>query len=200
MKVYVIVCSESLKLYVGQHKHEDLGKYLSKKFFDAHRYLGKRSHLYAAMRKYSRDSWSIHPLVSGIETRAELDVTEKHYIQVLKAQHPEVGYNICDGGEGHTGPAWNKGRPNPAMIGNRLGALVRRSPEGEARRMAVVLGSKRTPEQRAKMSAAQMGNKKCLGRKLTPDHLAKLTASRTPEGYMRVAAAKKKWWAEHRNQ
>ena len=104
MFIYVIVCNESLKLYVGQHKKEDLGKYLSQKFFDANRYSGKRSHLYAAMRKHPRDSWSIHPLVSGIETRAELDELEKHFIRVLKTQHPDVGYNICDGGEGFTGP------------------------------------------------------------------------------------------------
>ena len=32
MFVYVIVNNESLKIYIGQHKGDDLGKYLSKKF------------------------------------------------------------------------------------------------------------------------------------------------------------------------
>ena len=104
MFIYVIVCSETLKLYVGQHKQNDLGKYLSKKFWDARHATTKRSHLYNAMRKHPRASWSIHPLVFGVETRAELDVLEKHFIRVLKTQHPDVGYNICAGGEGFTGP------------------------------------------------------------------------------------------------
>jgi hypothetical protein len=104
MFIYVIVCDESLKLYVGQHKGEDLGKYLSRKFWDAnHHTSGKRSHLYAAMRKYPRECWSIHPLVSDVGTRNELDILERHYIKVLKCQHPRIGYNICDGGEGFTG-------------------------------------------------------------------------------------------------
>src|ERR1700676_2348923 len=105
MVIYVIVCSETLKLYVGQHNREDdLKDYFSKKFYDAHRKSGTRSHLFNAMKKYPRDSWSIHPLVSGIETKKELDETEQLLIYALKAQHPDVGYNICDGGEGFTGP------------------------------------------------------------------------------------------------
>jgi len=55
------------------------------------------------MRKHPRETWSIHPLVSGIQTRAELDETEKLLIYALKAQHPDIGYNLCDGGEGFSG-------------------------------------------------------------------------------------------------
>lgn len=102
MFVYVIVCSESGKLYIGQHKGNNLQKYLQTKFSDA-RQEGRsegRSHLYRAMRKHPRETWSIWPLVSGIESKSEMDELEKHFIHVLKAQHPDVGYNICDGGEG----------------------------------------------------------------------------------------------------
>ena len=104
MFIYVLVCKESLKLYVGQHKGESLQRYLQQKDWQAHHYSGKRSHLYAAMRKHPRETWSIWPLVSNVQTRAELDELEKHFIRVLKTQHPDVGYNICDGGEGFTGP------------------------------------------------------------------------------------------------
>ena len=104
MFVYVIVCSETLKIYVGQHKHNDLGKYLSRKFWDAnHHTPGTRSYLYNAMRKHPRDSWSIHHLVSGVESKPELDELERHYIRALKVQHPDVGYNICAGGGGTVG-------------------------------------------------------------------------------------------------
>lgn len=104
MFVYTIVNSESLKLYVGQHKGDNLRKYMQTKFSNAKRNSGTRSHLFAAMRKYPRGSWSIHPLVSGIESKVELDELERHYIRVLKCQHPDIGYNICDGGEGNASP------------------------------------------------------------------------------------------------
>lgn len=105
MFIYVIVNSETLKIYVGQHKGPSLQWYLARKFYDAnHHTSGTRSHLYAAMRRDRRELWSIHSLISGIETRKELDELEKHFIRVLKTQHPDVGYNICDGGEGFTGP------------------------------------------------------------------------------------------------
>jgi hypothetical protein len=118
MFIYVIVNSETLKIYVGQHKGESLTRYLQQKWWDAHYYSGKRSHLYAAMRKYPKEFWSIHPLVSGVETRAELDEIEKHYIKVLKTQHPDVGYNICDGGEGFSGPHSEEAK-------QKLGSIVR---------------------------------------------------------------------------
>jgi hypothetical protein len=139
MFIYVIVCRESLKLYIGQHKGQDLGKYLSKKFYDATRCSGGRSYLYAAMRKHPRKTWSIWPLVSGIEDRAELNALEQHYIRVLKSQHEDVGYNICRGGEGFTGPHQPK----------TLDAI--------AGKMAAFLGSNRSSEwrerQRQRMKA-----------------------------------------------
>ena len=61
MFIYVLVCKESLKLYVGQHKGESLQRYLQQKDWQAHHYSGKRSHLYAAMRKHPRETWSIWP-------------------------------------------------------------------------------------------------------------------------------------------
>lgn len=140
MFVYVIVCSETLKIYIGQHKGPDLGKYLSKKWYDAHRY-SHRSHLYAAMRKRSRDSWSIHPLVSGIENKKELDETEQLLIYALKAQHPDVGYNICDGGEGFRGP---------------------QSPEAKAKIVAALTGRPVSAETRAKIGSSQPRSEKQL--------------------------------------
>ena len=53
------------------------------------------------MRKHSnRSVWSIHALRSDIQTRGELDQTEREFIGFLRAQNPEYGYNICEGGEG----------------------------------------------------------------------------------------------------
>jgi hypothetical protein len=103
MFVYVIVCRESLKLYVGQHKGSNLRKYLQTKLSDAKNRSEVHSHLFCAMRKYPRESWGIWPLISDLQTRDEVDYWERFYIKVLKAQHPDVGYNICRGGEGGSG-------------------------------------------------------------------------------------------------
>lgn len=103
MFIYVIVNSESEKLYIGQHKGSNLQTYLNQKWYEAHKHISRGSHLYTAMRKYPRETWAIYPLISGIETKAELDEWEQLLIYATKSQHPEIGYNICDGGEGFTG-------------------------------------------------------------------------------------------------
>src|SRR5579864_1810050 len=104
MFIYVIVCSETLKIYIGQHKGINLNWYLTRKFWDAnHHTSGSRSRIYASMRKHPRDSWSIHPLLSDLQTREECDYWEKWFIKVLHARHPDVGYNIAVGGDGGVG-------------------------------------------------------------------------------------------------
>jgi hypothetical protein len=187
MVVYTIVNSETLKIYIGQHNREDdLGKYFSKKFYDAQRKSGKRSHIYAAMRKYSRDKWSIHPLISGIADKKELDETEQLLIYALNAQHPDVGYNICDGGEGFTGPqspeakakisAALTGRPVSAETRAKIGASQPRS----AAQLAAIdrTGKPHTPETIAKM----MGNQNCLGRVNSEETLVKMRESAKMRG------------------
>ena len=155
MFVYVIVCTESLKLYIGQHKGTDLGKYLSKKFYDANRHSGKRSHLYAAMRKYPRDTWGIHALVSDLKTKEECDELERHYIKVLKTQHPDVGYNICDGGEGFTGAH----TPETLAKIDEKRAAYWEKPEGHERISRQMTERWEIPEFRNKVTALSRGRK-----------------------------------------
>jgi NUMOD3 motif len=161
MFIYVIVCDESLKLYVGQHQGADLRKYLSKKFFDAFRYTRGNSHLFNAMRKHPRDSWSIHPLISGIESKAELDEQERLLIYALKTQHPDVGYNICDGGEGRNGPmsedAKRKISENHKQNSSRWHRSHRRSPEEMKIWRDKVTGQKRTVEQAQRIAEGRRG-------------------------------------------
>src|ERR1035437_7642037 len=104
MFIYAIVNSETLKIYIGQHKGQTLQKYLQTKLSDAKQGRGGNSHLFASMRLHSKEAWSIHPLISDLQTREECDYWERWLIKALNTQHPEVGYNICRGGEGNTGP------------------------------------------------------------------------------------------------
>ena len=105
MFIYLIVNHETEKYYVGQHKGENLKQYLQKKLWDAKRKRNGNSCLYNSMRKHPFPHlWSIHALRSDIQNKTELDETERDFIRFLRSQDPEYGYNICRGGEGHTGP------------------------------------------------------------------------------------------------
>jgi hypothetical protein len=104
MYIYLIVNHVTGKYYVGQHKGINLKKYLQKKFWAAKHQLYGSSHLFNSMRKHPKEAWSIHALLSDVQTKIELDQYERDFITFLKSQDPEYGYNICRGGEGFTGP------------------------------------------------------------------------------------------------
>src|SRR5208282_5363731 len=171
MYIYLIVNHITGKYYVGQHKGEDLKRYFQKKFSAARHACGS-SHLFNSMRKHPLPcDWSIHALLSDIQTRPELDAYEKDFIAFLHSQDPEYGYNICRGGEGFTGPHtehWKelmrvrmKGRTfTPEAI-----ARMKASPKTEAQlanlnRKGFLKHSKKrkvSPEGRAKLSVAHIG-------------------------------------------
>ena len=89
----------------GQHKGNNLRRYLQQKFNHARTGVSECSLLFRSMRKHlNPNAWSIHALRSDIQTRGELDEAEKDFIKFLRSQDPEYGYNICRGGEGFTGP------------------------------------------------------------------------------------------------
>lgn len=196
MVIYVIVCSENLKIYVGQHKREDdLLHYMQQKMYEARKYLSRRSHLYAAMRKYPRDSWSIHPLVSGIEDKKELDETEQLLIYALKSQHPDIGYNICDGGEGFRGPhseeTKRKISEEHKQSSSRWHKPHGRTPEALESWRAKVVGQKRTAEQTERISFARKG-------KGTGDRNANHRDGLSEEHKRKIGEANRKTWTPER--
>jgi hypothetical protein len=160
--IYLIVNRITGKYYVGQHKGNNLRKYLQQKLSQAVYELkrkghGRGSHLFASMRKHPKEAWSIHALLSGIKTRAELDQKEKDFISFLRSQDPQYGYNICRGGEGFTGPC---------------------SEEHKRKISLALTGRKHTPEAIAKMrqvpkTAAQLACLDQTGVKRSPETITK---------------------------
>ena len=122
MFIYLIVNHTTGKYYVGQHKGNNLRKYLQTKLSDAFKNRGGSSHLFASMRKHGREAFTIHALLSDIHTKPELDAYERDFITFLKSQDPEYGYNICRGGEGFTGPHTDETKRMCGEFG-RLGGL-----------------------------------------------------------------------------
>ena len=97
MLVYKVVNNANDKVYVGattltldQRKAEHFKKFRSK----------SRNHpFYQALHEIGWDNfnWKVVEIFSDRDT---LMAAEKYYIATLKANNPECGYNIADGGDG----------------------------------------------------------------------------------------------------
>jgi hypothetical protein len=131
------------------------------------------------MCKYPKDVWEIHPLVSDIQTKEELDKQEKYFIGLLSSRNHEIGYNICKGGEGFTGPHTEEWKKNHSA--KMKGRVF--SPESIARMKA------------APKSVAQLNN---LKRAKDPDVIAKRIERYVtdPTYRLKISEASKKMWAK----
>lgn len=206
MFVYVIVNDVNLKIYVGKTTLSNLQQYLQQKFYEAGKLLGGRSHLYAAIRKHGREHFHIYPLFEGV-TNEEICKHEKLLIKTLNSRNPDVGYNICRGGEGFTGPhteEWKR-KARERMLGNKYSLGYHPSEATRQKIGAVHIGNKYalgkhpSMETRAKISEALKGKNKgkapwSAGKKMPPEFGAKISASLkghpiSPETRVKIAAA-----------
>jgi GIY-YIG catalytic domain len=155
MYVYVIVNSETLKIYIGQHKGKNLRQYLQQKQHEARSYLKRRSRLYASMRKHPKEIWSIHPLIADLQTREECDYWERLLIKTLNTQHSDVGYNICRGGEGFTGPHTEAWKQEQSQRSKNWHASLSEEERQEQNRKIGAAQPPKTPEQLAMLADAR---------------------------------------------
>ena len=183
MFIYVITNTATGKIYIGQHKKDNLKKYLQTKLSDASKHRGGQSRLFNSMRKHPREVWSIEPLFEGIETREELDRLETLLITLYDTRNPEVGYNICKGGEGFTGKHSEESRQRMRDNSARPWAGKKRSPESMAkaadtrRKNGYTYDHLYTPEAKANQVAsrkAKGGYKERVGCKNTPETIEKM--------------------------
>jgi len=180
--IYLIVNHITGKYYVGQHKGPDLQRYLRYKFSDARNYRGS-SYLFNSMKKHPLPcDWTIHALLSDVQTKAELDQHERDFIAFLKSQDPEFGYNICRGGEGFTGTfsAESKAKMSASHKGHPTTSETRRKiseAHKENFNQGFVSGKQgwvTPPETRAKQSVSNKGKHDLLK---SPEIVAKRIAA-----------------------
>lgn len=173
MHIYVITNLVTGKTYIGQHKRSNLKQYLQKKFYHSRNQKTGSSYLFNAMRKYpNQDDWSIESLMEA-DTKIELDRLERLFIGLYDTRNPEVGYNICRGGEGFTGKHTDEWKKNhSAMMKGHPTSL-----ETRAKIIAANTGRKQSAATCARISAVQLG-------KVTPEETkAKMAVSHIGKKY-----------------
>jgi group I intron endonuclease len=177
MFVYVIVNDVNLKIYVGKTINKNLEQYLQQKFSEAKRGISARSNLYAAIRKYGREHFHISSLFEG-QTDKEISEHEILLIKALACRNSEVGYNICEGGQGHRSKgqtAWNKGKPASEECRRKL-KIAR------AKRLSSGMRGKRLSEEhRRKLLAAITGRSvsEATRRKLSESNKGQIRSDET---------------------
>jgi hypothetical protein len=102
MWVYLITCLATGKYYVGQHKGDNLQRYLVTKFNCAKKKPTCKCYLYNAVRKYGGGAFIIEPLVKA-GSKDELNRLETLWIIALNSTNDQLGMNLTFGGEGTWG-------------------------------------------------------------------------------------------------
>lgn len=108
MHIYCITNLVNGKIYVGQHKGDDLAKYLRRKRNDK-----SCSRIYGAINKYGLENFRIQSLVRPID-KQQMDALEEFFIRTLDSQKRNIGYNIAAGGEGGNVVEWTEERRKAA--------------------------------------------------------------------------------------
>lgn len=103
--IYQITNKQDGKIYIGKSKTTVQGRWHGH-LRDYQKYIQQdktSSKLYNAIRKYGIDSFTVEQIDSC--SYEELDERERYWIAKLTSRNPNIGYNICRGGEcGPGGP------------------------------------------------------------------------------------------------
>ena len=122
---------------------------------------------YRAIQKYGWDNIKHEILYSDL-TKEDAEQKEIELIAYYKSNNPEFGYNVSAGGEGFLScEPWNKG----GHIYEETKEKLRRAN----------LGKKHSEKSRKKMSESRRGNQNAKGYKFTVEQRARLSAAQSGE-------------------
>jgi group I intron endonuclease len=167
--VHVVVYKATNKIngkaYVGQtvlSLRERMGDHRRKAFVH-----GSRSHFHAAIRKYGFDAFEWRTL-ERVLFREALNATERFWIKKLNTANPNHGYNNTNGGDSFEFTADVRRKIGEAGRG------IKRSEAFKENLRKVVSGSGNPFYGKRHTEEAKEKNRKAhLGKKLTPEHIAK---------------------------
>jgi len=154
MFVYIIVNDVNDKIYIGKTQGPCLSRYLKQKIHDVKKGWNGVSYLYNAMKHYGSEHFHIHPLISTLATNEELCFWERVLIAQYDSQNPDIGYNICRGGEGRSGPLSleAKAKFKEGMMKTWT------DPEKRTKRLKAMKIAQSNPERRAEISRQSKKN------------------------------------------
>ena len=121
-------------------------------------YFGSGVWIKHLISKYGRENF-IRETLCECSSQEELNKQEKHWIKVLDSQNPSIGYNIADGGNGHT----SKRRQNYSAMSEDQKSKIRDTMISRGTSVGKnngFHGKNHTQEIKDKISNFQLGRKK----------------------------------------
>jgi group I intron endonuclease len=142
--IYKITCHETGKFYIGK-TCQSLSQRWSNHVSEAK--YGADTHFKRAIRTYGRDKFTPEEIAWAADND-KANWLERHFIQFLDSNNPEVGYNSTPGGDGIS-----KHSPETMQKLIKAGRALRHKPETKEKIRATLLGRKRPEEVCRKISA-----------------------------------------------
>lgn len=195
MYVYLIQNVVNGKCYVGQTVQK-LKRYFDYNVRCALNGRDYKPALYAAIRKYGKESFTIRAISTCAE-KDEMDKAEKAYIVFFGTRSRKLGYNLTDGGDGTVGAErtdeW-KANISKGLVGKTWSA------ERKAASSAARKGKVLTEEHKIKIGQGVKGQKKPPQwiEKLKARNAARKGEKKSLEFKARVSEGLKLRWAKKR--
>jgi group I intron endonuclease len=170
--VYCHTHVASGRRYVGLTKKTMLARWNQHVYCAGNRAKGKRSHFWAAIRKYGKDAFS-HEVLEVCGTLESGNAAEERLIEELDTRNPAKGFNITRGGSHHPSlerkNPWDRPEFREKMI--MVNAQTMSRPEVRRKIGDAARGRVFSAETRRKISENNVG--KTIG----PEAAAKISAT-----------------------
>ena len=177
--IYVITNTVNAKQYVG------IAADLERRWKQHRTTNGSSPHLHKAIKKYGIDAFVFTHIADAFDEEAACTI-ERLLIAEHNTQSPN-GYNLTGGGEGLFKPSEevrkkiaeanrNRSPEIRASMSKKLMGL-KASDETKKKQNLKKIGSKRTEETKKKMSQSLIGNTRMVGKKHSPETIAKMKAA-----------------------
>lgn len=205
--IYLLTNKVNGKQYVGQTTYSLHKRWVSGHCSEARK--GEKTIICAAIRKHGPESFKVEQIAVAYSLD-ELNSLEIHYIRLHGTLRP-LGYNLDEGGNRRLTHPESRQKLSVAMKGNTNGRFCRGIIKSEETRRKLSVARKgrpsnrkgaiQTPEARARMSVAHMGQRFNLGRIHTAESrmnmsLAHRGKKASDETKLRMSLAQKERWAK----